>query len=120
MLEEELQEAVSTAGPRELNAVGRGGQTPLMFAVLSGSTRAVVALLQAGADPSIPETVSWASFGNRVLVVLGLTCLLMRKKNDAIPCSILYNITVCYMRTDNFNIWGIERVFIICSIDFVN
>ena len=32
-----------------------GGQTPLMFSVLRGSGRAVKALLEAGADTSIPE-----------------------------------------------------------------
>jgi hypothetical protein len=32
----------------ELNRKGRGGQTPLMFAVLAGKQRAVLPLLEAG------------------------------------------------------------------------
>ncbi|GAX76905.1 hypothetical protein CEUSTIGMA_g4351.t1 [Chlamydomonas eustigma] len=39
----------------DLNEVGPGGQTPLMFAVLSGKTNAVKILLEGGADTSVPE-----------------------------------------------------------------
>lgn len=49
-----LQEALDE-DPSELNRRGPGGQTPLMNAVLSGKSHAVAFLLQAGADPTIPE-----------------------------------------------------------------
>ncbi|CAJ1964979.1 unnamed protein product [Cylindrotheca closterium] len=38
-----------------INAIGKGGQTPLMFAVLSGKDNAVKVLLEAGADTTIGE-----------------------------------------------------------------
>ena len=38
-----------------MNRRGNGGQTPLMAAVLSGSTEVVSYLLQEGADHNIPE-----------------------------------------------------------------
>mmetsp|Transcript_38339 Transcript_38339/g.92739 ORF Transcript_38339/g.92739 Transcript_38339/m.92739 type:complete len:205 (-) Transcript_38339:187-801(-) len=38
-----------------INVKGKGGQTPLMFAVLSGRDQAVKVLLEAGADTTIGE-----------------------------------------------------------------
>jgi ankyrin repeat protein len=39
----------------DINAIGRGGQTALMFATLGGKTSALVALLDKGADVTIGE-----------------------------------------------------------------
>ena len=44
-----------TANPESLNAVGPGGQSPLMNAVLSGKTKAVKYLLKRKADPKVAE-----------------------------------------------------------------
>jgi hypothetical protein len=40
----------------ELNHKGRGGQTPLMFAVLGGKDKAVLPLLEAGACVAVHAT----------------------------------------------------------------
>lgn len=48
-----IKECISRGEP--INMRGRGGQTPLMNAVFSGKAKAVRALLDAGADCTVPE-----------------------------------------------------------------
>ncbi|KAJ9465906.1 Homeobox protein Wariai [Diplonema papillatum] len=43
------------AGVESIDIRGRGGRSPLMHAVLAGKPRAAKALLELGADPSVPE-----------------------------------------------------------------
>jgi len=50
-----LQEGLSAEPKLNINAVGKGGQTPLVAAVLMGKPNAVKVLLEYGADYSIPE-----------------------------------------------------------------
>lgn len=53
---DKIAQIIRNDGKREfLNEIGYGGQTPLMAAVLSGSTEAVKLLLDNGADPNIAE-----------------------------------------------------------------
>jgi ankyrin repeat protein len=50
-----LKRVLSKADSYSLNHQGSGGQTPLMYSVLTGKTAAVKALLEAGADVTIAE-----------------------------------------------------------------
>lgn len=50
-----LKGFIESSSNLNINAIGKGGQTPLMFAVLSGKDQAVKVLLEAGADTTIGE-----------------------------------------------------------------
>merc|ERR1711948_58922 len=49
-------------GGADINALGNGGQSPLMAATLAGSAKAVEALLKAGADATIGEKDGYTPF----------------------------------------------------------
>lgn len=49
-------------GGSDINTIGPGGQTPLMFAVLGGKYQSAKWLLENGADTSIPEKDGYTPF----------------------------------------------------------
>lgn len=65
---------LETTSVEELNERGSGGQTPLMAACLAGHARVVLALLEAGADPTVGEQQKYtclhgAGFQGRASVI---------------------------------------------------
>lgn len=50
-----INKVIAELSKEELNLRGKGGQTPLMFAVLAGKEKTVLPLLEAGADHSLGE-----------------------------------------------------------------
>ncbi|KAL3928015.1 MAG: hypothetical protein SGBAC_012835 [Bacillariaceae sp.] len=64
----------SISSDTNINVKGKGGQTPLMFAVLTGKDQAVKVLLEAGADTTIGEQDGYtpmhgAGFQGRAAIV---------------------------------------------------
>lgn len=52
-----VQEVLKVTSRKQLNKKGNGGQTPLMFAAMSGKDKVVAALLEAGAKYASPLTL---------------------------------------------------------------